>query len=197
MIISLNLPDEIVAFIDRKATENKRSRSAWMTGALSNMQLMDSPVGKPAFARCLRDLVADEAIRLGLPMGQARKALANFKCLPAVAAELPAPAPSARPTPQLPVAPAAAGAMAASPSTPLRDSAPSPSLLRGAGRINVPLRGRYASGTKKPAGRRWQPTSRPDSEVGVGERIVEVLDVSAVTIAEVRKACVLGGLEES
>ena len=38
MIVSLNIPDDLIAFIGQKATDAKLSRSAWMTALLRRVQ---------------------------------------------------------------------------------------------------------------------------------------------------------------
>jgi hypothetical protein len=79
VIVSLNLPEEVVAFIDQNATANKQSRSAWMTAAVRHMQLMDSPAGKKGFAHLLLGVMADGALRCGQPVEQVRKLFPDFE----------------------------------------------------------------------------------------------------------------------
>jgi len=99
MIVSLNLPEEAVAFIDKMATECKQSRSAWMTDALRKMQLMDSPAGRKGFAHLVLGVMAERALRAGQPLERVRQLFPDFEReLPALAA---GPSGSA---PQLPAA---------------------------------------------------------------------------------------------
>ncbi len=103
MIVSLNLPDDLIAFIDGKATDAKLSRSAWMTGALRNMQLIDSAAGRKGLAHLVMGLMADGALRSGQPIEHVRKLFPDFERPLALdqptTPQLPAaafPAPSAR-----------------------------------------------------------------------------------------------------
>jgi len=79
VIVSLNLPEEVVAFIDKQATDSKQSRSAWMTEALRRMQLMDSPAGKKGLAHLLLGVMADGALHAGQPIEHVRKLFPGFE----------------------------------------------------------------------------------------------------------------------
>jgi hypothetical protein len=79
VIVSLNLPEEVVAYIDRKATEGKQSRSAWMTAAVRHMQLMASPAGRKGFAHLLVGVMADGALRSGQPLERVRQVFPDFE----------------------------------------------------------------------------------------------------------------------
>ena len=79
MIVSLNLPEEVVAFIDKLATQAKQSRSAWMTAALERMQLMESPAGKKGLAHLLLGVMADGALHSGQPLEHVRKLFPGFE----------------------------------------------------------------------------------------------------------------------
>jgi hypothetical protein len=97
VIVSLNLPEDVVAFIDKLATQAKQSRSAWMTAALQRMQLMDSPAGKQRLAHLLLGVMADDALHSGQPLEHVRKLFPDFERPPVLneapsAPMLPAPA---------------------------------------------------------------------------------------------------------
>jgi hypothetical protein len=96
VIVSLNLPEDIVAFIDKLATHAKQSRSAWMTEALRRMQLMDSPAGKKGLAHLLLGVMADGALHAGQPLEHVRKLFPGF--------ERPLGLEEATPVPMLPAA---------------------------------------------------------------------------------------------
>jgi hypothetical protein len=95
MIVSLNLPEEVIAFIDGKAADAKQSRSAWMAETLHRMQLMDSPAGRKGFAHLVQGVMAEGALRAGQPMEVVRKLFPDFDG--PLLLDQPAP-----PTPQLP-----------------------------------------------------------------------------------------------
>ena len=108
---------DLVAFIDRNATEDKLSRSARMSGSLRNMQLMDSLASKKALAQCLVEVMAEKALQSGLPVEQVRKTFPQL--------DAPRALEHADPATQLPAAgDAHADAPATSPSTSALDSAP-------------------------------------------------------------------------
>ncbi|HUO07796.1 MAG TPA: hypothetical protein VM008_05825 [Phycisphaerae bacterium] len=91
MIISLNLPDDVVAFIDQQATDKKVSRSAFIASLLRNMQLVESTAGRQELARTLAAVMVEGALRSGQSIEQVRKAFPRFeelsatKSLPALA----------------------------------------------------------------------------------------------------------------
>ena len=119
MIVSLNLPEEVVAFIDRKATESKQSRSAWMTAAVRRMQMMDSPAGKKGFAHLLLGVMADGALRSGQPLERVRQVFPDFE-RPCLLDE----APRTPPTRQLPAAADSTAAPASESVTVTRNGSP-------------------------------------------------------------------------
>jgi hypothetical protein len=79
MFDPFSYPEEVVAYIDRKATEAKQSRSAWMTGALRRMHMMDSPAGKKGLAHLLLGVMADGALHSGQPIEHVRKLFPDFE----------------------------------------------------------------------------------------------------------------------
>lgn len=91
MIVSLNLSDEVVAYIDAKATECKQSRSAWMTAFLRNSQWIDSPAGKSDLAHCLLEVMAQGALRCGQSPDHVHKIFPQLEQPRALESSLPAP----------------------------------------------------------------------------------------------------------
>src|SRR5437867_3767213 len=114
VIVSLNLPEDLVAFIDRQATVKKLSRSAFVAGLLANIRLVESPAGQKALAQSLVSVMAQGALRSGQPLERVRTLFPDFERPLALDQGTNTP-----PPPQLP-----AVSCAGSPSPPALESAP-------------------------------------------------------------------------
>ena len=79
MIVSLNLPDDLIAFIDQEATAKKLSRSAWVAGLLANIRLVESPAGQKAPANSLQSVMAHGALRAGQSAERVRQLFPEFE----------------------------------------------------------------------------------------------------------------------